>query len=202
MKQKKPFLIGLTGSIGMGKSTAAKRFASLGVPVFCADQVVHALLSKEGPAKTKIMKLFPESLSAGQISRTKLGALVFDDSEKRKRLEKILHPLVRKAEKVFWTKAKKEKAQAVLFDIPLLFETGSDKKCDITLCVSASPQIQKERALRRKNMTEVKFRAIVKRQMSDAEKRRRATFVIRSDEGKADMYRQIKVIWKKIEKEF
>ncbi|HBM90257.1 MAG TPA: dephospho-CoA kinase [Rhodospirillaceae bacterium] len=202
MKQKKPLLIGLTGSIGMGKSTAAKRFAALGLPVFCADDVVHILLAEEGSAKTKIMKLFPQAIQAGQISRKKLGKLVFEDSEKREKLEKVLHPLVRKAEKTFWEKAKKDKVRAVLFDIPLLFETGVDKKCDITLCVSASAEIQKERVLRRKNMTEDRFHAILKQQMPDAEKKRRATFIITSDDERGDMYRQIKILWAKIEKEF
>lgn len=202
MKNKKPLLIGLTGSFAMGKSTAARMFADLGVMVFCADKAVHKILSCEERKNQKLYKKFPSAFIHGKIDRKILGALVFKNDLKMKELENILHPLVEKERKLFLKEARKQKAKTVLFDIPLLFETGADKKCDVTICVSASLKIQKERAQARKNMTPSLFRAILKRQMPDKEKRQLASFVLRSDKGKGDMRRQIKALYQQLEKEF
>lgn len=201
MKKRKPLIIGLTGSIGMGKSTAARMLAKKGALLFDADAIVHEALAKGGAAEKKIMRLFPQSVRAGKISRKKLGALVFQDSAKRKKLEAVLHPLVWRARQKKIALAKKKGIDIIVLEIPLLFETGEDKKCDKTLCVSATQKTQKERVFRRSQMTEKKWKAIMVLQMKDREKRKRADFVIRTDKGLADTRRQLDVIWQKIMKE-
>lgn len=179
MKKRRTIIVGLTGSIGMGKSTVSGFFEKLGVPVFSADQTVHALLAAGGRAEKKIRKLFPEALTGQTLDRAKLGALLFADPDKRKNVESILHPMVWSERRAF-LRAHKDK-KIVVCDIPLLFETGADKDCDLTLCVYAPRAVQKQRVMKRKNMTPKKFRAIVKSQMPDAEKKRRASIVLRTD---------------------
>jgi len=193
--KKKTFVIGLTGSIGMGKSAATRMFARLGAHVFHADKVVHDLLLPEGAAFKKVSFVFPQSLWRGKISKKRLARTVFSDPAKLKKLEDLLHPLVWQACKKAIQKAQKKEIKAVVLEIPLLFETGEDKKCDATICLSASSAIQKERVLRRKNMTPAKLRAILSQQMPDAEKRKRADFVVRTDKGFADTRKQIIAIW-------
>lgn len=193
-KTKRPLVIGLTGSIGMGKSTAAKILGSFDLPVFCADTAVHALLAPGGKAVKPAARLFPGAAKDRGIDRKALGREAFASAAKLQRLEKILHPLVRRAEKEFINKAKKSKTPAVVLEIPLLFETGADKLCDVTLCVSAPRTVQKKRVLGRAGMTPARFRAILKRQMPDRTKRRRADFVVGTGKGYADTRRQLQRI--------
>ena len=198
MKKKKTIVIGLTGSIGMGKSTCAKMFARLGVPVLGADAIVHDLLAKGGAAEKKIAKLYPETAGARGINRRKLAALVFGDAQRLRWLENLLHPLVFAECKKFIRSQKQKGAKAALLEIPLLFETGFDQSCDITICASCSAALQKERVMKRKHMTAQKLRAVLKKQMPDKEKRARAHFVIRTDKGLADTRRQIEALWEGI----
>lgn len=195
-KNKKPILIGLTGSLAMGKSTATKMLAALGAIVFCADKAVHEIIKENKEAQNKIIKSFPESLWAGKISRKRLGNLVFRRNCEIKKLEKILHPYVKEEMLCFIKKNKKK--EVILFDIPLLFEENWDKKCDITMCVYAPLSIQKERALKRKNMTSQKLKEILKQQMSSLEKCKRADFVVSSGNGKDKMHKDILNIWEQI----
>lgn len=184
-------IIGLTGSIGMGKSTAAKILQRLGLPIYSADQVVHDLLAVNGRAVKKVARLFPDTLSKGAIDRKKLGAIVFGKPALRKRLEAILHPMVRQEEQRFLRAAKKCKAPAVVLEIPLLFETGAESRCDVVVVVTAPKAVQQARVMRRKGMTAEKFRAILKAQMRDTEKRRRADYVVQTGKGLADTRRQL-----------
>jgi dephospho-CoA kinase len=187
-------IIGLTGSIGMGKSTAAKIFESLDVPVHVADDAVHALLKKNGRAVPAIKKLFPDVVVKGAVDRKKLGAHVFHNAKALKKLEAILHPLIRKDRAAFIAAAKKKKAKAAVLDIPLLFEAGIDRECDITICVTAPYKVQKERVMARPDMTPEKFRAILKQQMPDKEKRRRADYVVQTGKGLAHTRSHLKKI--------
>ena len=168
--------LGLTGSIGMGKSTVAAMFASLGVPVFDADAEVHAMQGAGGEAVAAIEREFPGTTSAMGIDRVALGAAVFDDDDAMKRLEAIIHPAVARRRAAFLHAH--AQAPLVLFDVPLLFETGGEAYLDKVAVVSAGPQVQRERVLARPGMTGEKFAAILKRQMPDAEKRARADYVI------------------------
>jgi dephospho-CoA kinase len=186
-----PLIIGLTGGIGMGKSTAAKILNAMGFPVYSADHAVHTLLRQGGKAVKPVAKLFPESLKKGAIDRAIVGRLVFGQPAKLKQLEKILHPLVHEVEKDFLKQAKKDKAKAVILEIPLLFETGADKRCDYVICVSAPKAVQKERVMLRKGMTAARLKAILSRQMPDAEKRRRADFVVQTGVSRVDTRKQL-----------
>ena len=168
--------LGLTGSIGMGKSTVAAMFAQLGVPVFDADAEVHAMQGPDGEAVAAIEREFPGTTSAMGIDRAALGTAVFDDDDAMKRLEAIIHPAVARRRAAF-LQAHAD-ATIVLFDVPLLFETGGQAYLDKVAVVSAGPQVQRERVLARPGMSPEKFAAILKRQMPDAEKRARADFVI------------------------
>jgi dephospho-CoA kinase len=174
-------VLGLTGSVGMGKSATAKMFADEGVPVFDADAAVHTLY--EGEAAPLIEAAFPGTVSAGRVDRERLSRAVVGNSEAFAKLEAIIHPLVRKARKNFLIAAKAKGAQVALLDIPLLFETGGERKVDKIVVVSAPHPVQKERVLARPDMTEGKFSAIVAKQMPDSEKRERADFVIDTSRG-------------------
>jgi len=169
------FVLGLTGSIGMGKSATAATFRRLGVPVHDADAAVHALYA--GRAAPLIEQAFPGTVANGTVDRAKLGAAVLGDPERMKQLEAIVHPLVRDEEEAFlrWVAAS---ASVAVLDIPLLFETGGEARCDAVLVVSAPPEVQRARVLRRPDMTEEKFKAILAKQMPDAEKRARAHFIL------------------------
>jgi dephospho-CoA kinase len=171
-------IIGLTGGIGMGKSTVAKYLRQIGFPVFSADDAVNALLKKGGAGVVPVATFFPETLKRGGIDHKLLGRAVFDQPKKLDKLEEIIHPLVIKAEKAFLQKTRKTKARAAILEIPLLFETGAEKRCNITLCVTASAIVQKARVLSRKNMDRKKLQGIMARQMPDAEKCRRADYVV------------------------
>lgn len=169
-------IIGLTGSVGMGKSTTAALFARRGCPVHNSDEAVHRLY--KSTAAPLIEAAFPGSTDAEGVDRVKLGAMVFNNPEAMKRLEEIIHPLVREEEQGLREKAFAAGARCLVLDIPLLFETGAEKRCDLVAVVSAPEDVQQARVLARPNMTEERFCAIVSRQLPDAEKRRRAHMVI------------------------
>lgn len=169
-------VLGLTGSIGMGKTTAAKMFAEMGVPIYSADDAVHRLYA--GRAAPLIEKAFPGTVSNGVVDRRKLSAQVLGNAEALKRLEAIVHPLARQEEAAFMDKAIKEKADTVLLDIPLLFETGAEQRLDKIVVVSAPAEIQRQRVLARPDMTVEKLDSILARQMPDAQKRERADYII------------------------
>ncbi len=170
--------IGLTGSIGMGKSTTAKLFAEAGVAVNDSDAVVHDLYA--GEAAPLVDAAFPGTMKNGAIDRQELGRQLARDPTGFKRLEQIVHPLVRKRESEFLARQKEAGADMVVFDIPLLFETGAEQRVDVIVVVSADPQVQRQRVLARPNMTEEKFNMILSRQTPDPEKRRRADYIVDS----------------------
>jgi dephospho-CoA kinase len=176
-------IVGLTGSIGMGKSATAKMFADLGVPVFDADAVVHALQAKDGPALPAIAAAFDGVVEDGVLDRQKLGALVFANSDAKLRLEAIMHPMVGEARADFFKNAEAAGAKFVVLDVPLLFETGGNTACDTVIVVSAPPEIQRERVLARPGMTPEKFEHILARQTADADKRAGADYIIETDKG-------------------
>lgn len=182
---KKMIVIGLTGGIGMGKSTAAGIFRDMGLPVYNADHAVHELLRKGGKAVRPVAGLFPEALRRGAIDRRSLGHHVFGRPAKLKKLEKIMHPLVRRAEIEFLRKARKRGVRAAVLEIPLLFETGGHERCDFTICVTAPKRVQMARVMRRPGMTKEKLRAIMKRQMPAMRKHRMADFVIGTGKSRA-----------------
>ena len=175
------FILGLTGSVGMGKSTTAKFFAEEGVPVHDADAVVHQLY--EGEATPLIEAAFPGTTSGAMVDRGLLARHVIGDTEAIKTLEAIVHPLVAAARDKFLADAEKSGATVAVLDIPLLYETGGDKRCDAVVVVSAPPDIQRARTFERPGMTEQKFAVILSRQMPDEEKRRRADFVVDTSRG-------------------
>ncbi|MFZ2103521.1 MAG: dephospho-CoA kinase [Oricola sp.] len=174
-------IAGLTGSIGMGKSTTAKMFADEGVPVHDADATVHALYA--GKAAPLIEQAFPGTVKDGVVDRVELGKRVVGNAEAMKRLELIVHPLVREAEIAFVEKARAEDRPLVILDIPLLFETGGDKRVDFVIVVTAPAEIQRERVMARPGMTQERFDALLAKQTPDAEKRRRADFMIDTSLG-------------------
>ena len=174
-------ILGLTGSIGMGKSTTAKMFAEAGVPVSDADRMVHALYA--GAAVPHIEKAFPGTVSDGVVDRDKLAAAVLGDPARLRELEAIVHPLVRAETDTFVERHRQAEAPLIVLDIPLLFETGGMDRVDRILVVTAPADVQRERVLSRPGMTEEKFEAILAKQVPDAEKRRRADFVIDTSRG-------------------
>ena len=174
-------ILGLTGSLGMGKSTTARIFAGEGVPVHDSDAAVHRLY--EGEAAPAIEAAFPGATADGKVDRAKLGARVLGDAAAMTRLEAIVHPLVRASADRFVAEARADGAPVVVLDIPLLFETGGDDRVDAVVVVSAPPEVQCARVLERPGMTPEKFSAILARQLPDAEKRARADFVVDSSQG-------------------
>ncbi len=174
-------VIGLTGSIGMGKSTTARFFAEAGVPVHDADAAVHRLYG--GEAVPLIEAAFPGVSTAAAIDRDKLAKRVLGDPEALKRLEGIIHPLVRREEERFLADARRAGAPVAVLDIPLLFETGADRRVDAIVVVTAPPDMQRARALRRAGMTEEKFHGLLAKQIPDADKRQRADFVVDTSQG-------------------
>jgi dephospho-CoA kinase len=175
------FILGLTGSIGMGKSTAARFFAEAGVPVHDADGVVHRLYESE--AAGAIEAAFPATTASGKVDRVKLAERVLDDPGAIARLEAIIHPLVRESEAKFLTDARARGEPVVVLDIPLLFETGGEHRVDAVVVVSAGAEAQRARVLGRPGMTPAKLEAIVAKQVPDVEKRRRAHFIVDSSRG-------------------
>jgi dephospho-CoA kinase len=169
-------VLGLTGSIGMGKSTVATFFAESGVPVYDADAAVHRLYT--GDAAPLIEAAFPGTAADGTVDRARLAERVVGNAAALRRLEAIIHPLVRREEEAFIAQAEADGAAVAVIDIPLLFETGGDTRCDAVVVVSAPAETQRARVLGRPGMTEEKFAALLAKQMPDAEKRRRADFVV------------------------
>jgi len=175
------FILGLTGSLGMGKSTTARFFAEEGVPVHDADAVVHRLY--EGEAVAPIEAAFPGTTANGKVDRVKLANRVLGDPAALLKLEAIVHPLVRREEERFLAQAERSGAKIAVLDIPLLFETGAEKRCDAVVVVSAPAEVQRERVMARTGMTAEKFASILAKQMPDAEKRARAEFIVDSGQG-------------------
>jgi dephospho-CoA kinase len=174
-------VLGLTGSIGMGKSTTATLFAEAGVPVYDADAAVHRLY--EGTAAPAIEAAFPGTTANGKVDRNRLSALLVHDPSAMQRLEEIVHPMLRASRQEFLEDAERSGAPVAVVDVPLLFETGGDQRVDAVVVVTTSPEIQRERILARPNMTGEKLDAILSRQMPDAEKRKRAHFVVDTSHG-------------------
>lgn len=181
MTGARPYILCLTGSLGMGKSRTAQFFAEAGVPVHDSDAVVHALY--EGEAVPAIERAFPGATAGGKVDRTKLATMVLGDNAALRRLEAIVHPLVARARDEFLAQAQARGAPVVVLDIPLLFETGGERGCDAVVVVSAPLEIQRRRAFERPGMTEEKFTALVAKQMPDAEKRKRADFIVDSSQS-------------------
>lgn len=174
-------VLGLTGSIGMGKSTTAKLFAEAGVPVYDADATVHKVY--EGEAVPAIEAAFPGTTANGRVDRARLSAKVVHDAAAIKRLEGIVHPMVRAYHQKFLDEAERAGAPVAVVDIPLLFETGGDQRVDAVVVVTTSPELQRERILARGTMSGETLDAILAKQMPDAEKRRRADFVVDTSHG-------------------
>lgn len=173
-------ILGLTGGIGMGKSTVANTFRRLRVPVFDADAAVHALQGRGGRAVGPIGAGFPGTVRDGRVDREALRRAVLGDAAALVRLERIIHPLVREAEHRFRAAARRRRARLVVLDIPLLFETGGAGRCDLVVVVTAPAAVQRWRVLRRPGMTPARLDYILSRQMPDREKRRRADRVVQT----------------------
>ena len=189
-------IIGLTGSIGMGKSTTLQMFADEGVPVYDADAAVHAVYS--GPAVPVVEAAFPGTTADGKVDRQKLSLRVLGNPDALKKLEQIVHPLLGAHRQKFLEDAEKAGAPIVLMDVPLLFETSGEKRMDAIIVVSAPAELQRERVLARENMTPDKLDAILARQMPDAEKRKRADFVVDTSRGLAPVRADVKDILAKV----
>lgn len=190
--------VGLTGSIGMGKSTTAAMFAAEGVPVYDADAEVHALYARGGAAVEPLEAAFPGVVVDGAVDRAKLSHHVVGKPDELKRLEAIVHPLVGESRVGFFQKAVGDGADIVILDIPLLFETGGEKRMDAVVVVSAPADLQRQRVLARPGMDEAKLDAILARQMADAEKRARAHFVIDTGLGLDHARAQVRDVLKRL----
>jgi dephospho-CoA kinase len=192
------FILGLTGSLGMGKSTTAKFFAAEGVPVHDADAVVHRLY--DGAATAAIEAAFPGTTGNGKVDRDRLGKRVLGDAAAIKRLEAIVHPLVAEAREQFLAEAEKAGAPVAVLDIPLLYETGGDARCDAVVVVSAPAEVQRTRAFERPGMSDDKLLAILAKQMPDEEKRARADFVVDTSRGYEAAQAQVRDILQAVAK--
>ena len=187
-------VIGLTGSIGMGKSTVAAMLRRLGLPVHDADAAVHDLMAPGGAAVAAIEEAFPGVAVEGGIDRTRLAPKVLGDADALRRLEAILHPLARASARAFLARQARLRRPLAVLEIPLLFETGGEKLCDAVIVVSAPASTQRARGLGRSGMTEARLAAVLERQLPDREKRRRADFVVQTGLSKAHALRQLRAI--------
>jgi dephospho-CoA kinase len=187
-------MVGLTGSIGMGKSETAKMFARLGVPVYDADAAVHRIYELGGAAVPFIAKEFPGSVKDGKVDRNELARQLAGDVKHFARLEAIVHPLVAHEQAAFLAKAEADGAEMVLLDIPLLFEKGGHARMDAVVVVSAPEHLQRKRVLERPGMTAEKLDQILSRQTPDAEKRAKAHFVVETDKGLDHAFEQVKAV--------
>ena len=192
-------IVGLTGSIGMGKSTVAQMFAALGAAVWDADKAVHELY--QGPAVDPIGARFPDAIKNTTVDRTILSALVVDDEQAFQDLEAIIHPLVGQHRATFIENAAKAGVEVIVLDIPLLFETGAAKYFETIIVVSASFDVQRARVLARANMTEEKFRAILAKQMPDEEKRQQATYIVDTEQSIENTKADVAKIWEALTEE-
>lgn len=184
-------VVGLTGSIAMGKTAAAGAFRRMGLPVHDADAAVHRVLGKGGAAVAAVKKAFPGTVAGCAVDRSKLGRRVFDDPDALQRLEAIVHPLVRADSQAFLRRCARRRAPIAVLDVPLLFETGRDRECDASILVSAPAFLQAIRVLRRPGMTEKRLADIRARQMPDVEKRRRADFIVMTGLSRRETLRQL-----------
>jgi len=191
-------ILGLTGSIGMGKTTTAGLFADEGCPVFNADNAVHQLYAKGGRAVPLINAVFPDAVVNGAVERSVLGAHMRADPLNLKVLESFIHPWVEDMRKSFFDASRKENADIVVLDIPLLFETGGDKKVDYTVTVSAPAEVQKSRVMARPGMTEELFNMLLSRQLPDEEKRSRADFVLSTGVSISETRKQVQELVRKL----
>lgn len=192
----RPLVIGLTGSIGMGKTTVAAMFRALGIPVHDSDAVVHRLLGRNGRAVAVVAREFPDAVRNGAVDRRALGNIVFADKRALTRLESILHPMVREHQRRFLADVRRRRKLLAVLDIPLLFETGGERRCDLVVVASAPPFVQASRVLRRPGMTAEKYARILANQVPDVRKRRLADFVVPTGLGKAASLRAVKDVVK------
>lgn len=184
-------VVGLTGSIAMGKSAAAGALRRMGLPVHDADAAVHGLFRKGGAAVAPVQQAFPDAIVKGAVDRARLGKLVFHDADALQRLESVVHPLVLADSLAFLRHCARRHVDIAILDIPLLFETGRDRECDAVILVSAPAFLQAQRVLRRPGMTEKRLADIRARQMPDAEKRRRANFIVSTGLSRRESLRQL-----------
>ncbi len=187
-------ILGLTGSIGMGKSTAAAMLRHEGLAVHDADASVHRLMAPGGQAMLAIAASFPEAIENGKIDRARLGRQVFGDAAALRQLEAILHPLVRRCADRFLRQQARRRQSIAVLDIPLLFETKAENRCDVVTVVSAPAWLQRQRVLARSGMTEERFAAILAQQMADREKRRRADYVVETGLSKHNTLCQLRCV--------
>ncbi|MCF8466833.1 MAG: dephospho-CoA kinase [Sneathiella sp.] len=187
-------LVGLTGSIGMGKSTVAGMFRKLGIPVYDADAEIHKLYAKGGAGVEPIRSAFPDAVVEDHVDRKRLSKLVLGNEAEIKRLESVIHPLLSEGRAAFFEQAVKDGHKLVILDIPLIFETGGEDRVHKIVVVSAPRHVQKERVLARPDMTEEKFNAILARQVDDAEKRKKADFVINTHCPEEETFEQVKAL--------
>ncbi|MBL8549880.1 MAG: dephospho-CoA kinase [Hyphomonadaceae bacterium] len=187
-------LIGLTGSIGMGKSTTAQMFAEAGAPVYDSDASVHALYAAGGAAVAPIAAEFPGAVKDGAVDREALSALVVHDPDAMRRLEAIVHPLVREAQQAFLEAQRRAGAELVVLDIPLLFEGGGDRHLDAVVVVTAPEEVQRARVMARPGMSAEKFERLLARQVPDEEKRRRADFIVNTGLGFDEARTQVRAV--------
>jgi dephospho-CoA kinase len=197
----RPLLIGLTGSIGMGKTETAKMFARLGIPVYDSDAAVHCLYEAGGAAVAQIERAFPGTSSNGRVDRAKLAQRVTGDDAAFKTLEAIVHPLVAEDQRHFMQQAMEAGAEMVVQDVPLLFETGGHARMDALVVVSAPAELQRARVLARPGMTAEKLDHILTRQMPDAEKRAKAHYIVETDKGLDHAFEQVEQIVAKLRRE-
>jgi dephospho-CoA kinase len=193
-RSEKPLLIGLTGSVGMGKTETAKMFSGLGLPVYDADAAVRELYAEGGAAVGAIGMAFPDAVKNDAVDKQALSQIIASEKTAFQRLEEIVHPLVREMRRAFLAKVAAEGAPMAVLDIPLLFETGSEKDVDVVVVVSAPEAVQRARVFERPGMTEEKFAAISSRQIPDSEKRAKADFVIDTGKGLAHAAAQVEAI--------
>ncbi len=187
-------VLGLTGSIGMGKTTAANQLRSLGVAVYDADDTVHRMMERGGRAVSLIEAAFPHVVFGGEVERPRLGARVFGDPAELQRLEAILHPLVRDEERRFIQRARRQRRRLVVLDVPLLLETKGERRADAVAVVSCPAFLQEQRVMARHGMTHGKLETIRHRQMSDHDKRRQADFLIPTGAGRRLSLRHLKAM--------
>lgn len=196
-------VLGVTGSIGMGKSTVSNMLKEMGIPVHDADATVHKLLAAGGRGVAPVAALFPDALvqdanGVDMIDRAALGKIVFADPVRKKQLEDILHPMVRDDSAAFKDEMEKAGHTIIVFDIPLLYETGGEKRVDAVLCVSAAAEVQKARVMARPGMTTERFQHVLSQQLPDADKRQRADFVVTTDIDFDDTRAQLKAVVEKL----
>lgn len=191
-------IVGLTGSIGMGKTTAAAMLRRMGIPIHSSDAAVHRLLGRGGAAVEAIGRAFPGVIRDGAVDRRALGAVVFGRADALRRLEAIVHPLVRAAQHRFLAQAAARHVRVTVLDIPLLFETGGDRLVDASICVTAPAFVQQQRVLARPGMTEARLETVRGCQMPDRIKRRRADFVVHTGTGRDFTRRQLCAVMRQV----